>query len=564
MRLIFLFGLVLLAAQAAGQSSWVPVDPRYYHLLERYEIRRGAFSPNFRSSLQPLMREDIGPFADSLYRDTSLALSRSDRFNLRYLANDNHDYSDSARPQTDRSFLSKGGWGELYATHRDFYQFANQDLRIRLNPVIYWEGGADNHLQETPYVNTRGAEIQGQLGNKLGFYTFLADNQALLPAYVDRRIDTNQAVPHAAFWKPLDPNGVDFLSARGYFNFQPMEFITMSLGHDRHKVGTGYRSLILSDHSAPYLFLKINTKVWRLQYTNLFAEMKAYSNRQFSRNDQALPNKYLAFHRLGINLAPSLNIGVWEAAMIGAEDGDAEFRLDYLNPIIFTRYVEQATGSPDNAMIGFDWRWNFLRHFSFYGQIVIDEFLLENVRNYSEGWWANKHGGQAGLKYIDAFGLPNLDLQAELNLMRPFTYTHSDNTRSYTHYGQPLAHPLGANFQELVGTLRYQPFGWLTAKAEVFLAQKGQDSQDSVALGGDIMKNNSLRPREFGFDMLEGERNDLFWANLTLSFQPWHNVFIDLRQVIRRQEQESSGNAFQNNYTGVALRINIAERRYSF
>ena len=54
-----------------------------------------------------------------------------------------------------------------------------------------------------------------------------------------------------------------------------------------------------------------------------------------------------------------------------------------------------------------------------------------------------------GGKYFDAFTVKNLDLQGEMNMVRPYTYTHYDSTANYTHYNQPLAHPLGAGFAEV-------------------------------------------------------------------------------------------------------------------
>ena len=53
---------------------------------------------------------------------------------------------------------------------------------------------------------------------------------------------------------------------------------------------------------------------------------------------------------------------------------------------------------------------------------------------------------KAGFKYIDAFKIKNLDLQGELNYVRPFTYSHFDSVANYSHYNQPLAHPLGREF----------------------------------------------------------------------------------------------------------------------
>jgi len=41
-----------------------------------------------------------------------------------------------------------------------------------------------------------------------------------------------------------------------------------------------------------------------------------------------------------------------------------------------------------------------------------------------------KVGAQAGLKYINAFGLDHLDLQAEYNSIRPYTYSFRDSSAS--------------------------------------------------------------------------------------------------------------------------------------
>ena len=73
------------------------------------------------------------------------------------------------------------------------------------------------------------------------------------------------------------------------------------------------------------------------------------------------------------------------------------------------------------------------------------------------GNWTNKQAVQGGIKYINALGIPNLDLQGEVNIIRPFTYMNYDSTTNFTHYNQPLAHPLGANVKEMIFLARYQP-----------------------------------------------------------------------------------------------------------
>ncbi len=230
--------------------------------------------------------------------------------------------------------------------------------------------------------------------------------------------------------------------------------------------------MILSDFSNNYLFLRIDTDVWRLHYTNIFAQLTSdiVGNRTGLFGTVEFIPKYMAFHRLGVRLGKKVNVGLFESVISGSRDN--EFDFNYINPIIFYRAIEQQEGSTGNALLGVDASWIVGRHVSFYGQAVLDEFVISEIRS-GAGWWGNKYALQLGGKYISALGIDNLDLQFEYNRARPYTYSHQDLYRSYTHYEQPLAHPLGANFDEVIGIVRYQPVDRLTLKAKLIRARSG-------------------------------------------------------------------------------------------
>ncbi len=194
------------------------------------------------------------------------------------------------------------------------------------------------------------------------------------------------------------------------------------------------------------------------------------------------------------------------------------FSLSYLNPIIFLRATEQQNGSADNALIGLDFKANVAKRFQFYGQFLLDEFVLKEIRS-GDGWWANKFGLQLGGKYINAFGLNNLDLQGEINLARPFTYSHFDSVSNYTHYNQPLAHPLGANFVEAIGIVRYQPHPKWTGSARLILWKQGIDSGASN-VGTNIFRLNTDRPAgNYGYELPNGPRTTGVNAQLLVSYE---------------------------------------------
>jgi hypothetical protein len=331
--------------------------------------------------------------------------------------------------------------------------------------------------------------------------------------------------------------------------------------------------LIFSDFSPPAWFIKGNVKVWKLNYLftthQMTADVAGSSTSGLKSMDGGYPQKFVALHHLSINIGKKLNLGVFESVVFSADDstGTNSFRLDYLNPIIFYRAIEQQNGSTDNVMLGFDFKWNAFKGVQFYGQFVLDEFVLDNIKS-GNGWWANKYGIQAGAKYIDAFGVSNLDLQAEANIVRPYTFSHNTLYGDYSSYRQSLAHPLGSNFNEMVGILRYQPLPKLNLVAKLVYTMTGRDST-GLNFGGDMLKNNSTRnngtaDKDYGNTIAQGFSNDILFGSLVASWQFKHNLFIDLNLTVR---QSKSPLEFYNNnsaITSLALRWNIPQRLYEF
>ena len=72
------------------------------------------------------------------------------------------------------------------------------------------------------------------------------------------------------------------------------------------------------------------------------------------------------------------------------------------NPNIFFRPIEYNIGSSDNSFFGVNLKATIFKKHILYSQLILDEFLLEEIRN-NNGWWANKYGFQFGYKSFDLF-----------------------------------------------------------------------------------------------------------------------------------------------------------------
>jgi hypothetical protein len=576
MRNLSLCGLLLMGVVAGwlparAQRVHVPLNADYYDLVERYEIKSGRWARGFHGHVKPYWREAIVQLADSVTADSSARLSWIDTFNLQYLRDDSWEWSaDSATSPNPRPLF-----GALYQRRPAAYSVRNDDVTLTLNPVLYLGLGVGQNVPQPSFVNTRGVEVRGAIGRKLGFYTYLSETQMRLPTYVGDRIVTYDAVPGEGFYKQSGQTGndnitnvdaVDFLTARGYLSFDPIRQINVQFGHDKVFIGPGYRSMILSDYSAPYLFLKLTTQIGRVQYQNLFTEI--ITNERDIPYGQLPPKRYMAHHHLSVNLTDHVNVGVFETVIHTRGKDQGYFDLNYLNPLIFYRAIEQQRKSADNVVLGLDWKVNFLRRFLAYGQLLLDEFKISELRD-ANGWWGNKFAVQVGTKYVDAFGLSNLDLQAEVNLAKPYTYQHQGTLTSYVHYNQPLAHPLGANFVEFIGTARYQPLERLQLGLTFMAANYGTDpaygdDPSGRNFGGNPLLSYVTRAKDYGNYIGQGIGTVTYLADLTATYQLWHNVFAEFRQIIRQQNSALPRLDQGTAYTSLTLRINTPRRLLTF
>lgn len=543
--------LLLTTESLLAQTTYLPEGNKAYPLLERLEIKQGKNSNLNFSSTKPFSRRSAvqeARYADSLYRMGELPLTEVDRYNIQSLYLNNMEWV----PEPDASFESKHPvWNTFYKTPAHLFYVNEKDFFLAIDPVLSFQYGSGAGEEDALYYNKRGITLRGRIANKIGFSTTITDNQERGPLFFRDYVTTHRAVPGMGFYKPFKKNGYDYFDGRGSFTFNVTKYIDVQFGYDKNFIGNGERSLFLDNTGNSALFLKLNTKIWKLNYQNLFMELVPTF---VKHGDHLLDRKYAAMHHLSMNVTPWLNIGLFEGVVFGRKN---RFDFMYLNPIIFLRHVEGTVGSPDNALAGIDFKANAMKQFQFYGQLLLDEFLLKEIFK-NNGFWANKYGYQLGVKYIDAFNIKNLDLQVEANRVRPFTYSHYDSVANYTHYNQPLAHQLEANFQEFIGKVRYQPSPKWHFDAAILYYYKGLDTANAN-FGGDIFKLYSTRTKNYDNFVGGGDRIQVLNAAATLGYELKENLMIEAN-VLFRKESATDPATFYN----IGIRLNAPKRNYNF
>lgn len=453
----------------------------------------------------------------------------------------------------------KSFWKHFYKTPANLFQQDHEDFFLRVNPIFNFHYGREFNAERTLYFNQRGIDIRIGIDNKLYLYTRILETQSAFSSFHDRYVRKNRAIPGNGFYKLYEGgvfgviDGFDFLNGDGGVSFNLTKHVDISLGHGRNFIGNGIRSLLLSDFADNYFSLKLNTQIGKVQYQNIFAELNAISALD-DINDMIVPKKYMTAHYLGFTISNTWHIGLFESVVFTRNN---QFELQYLNPLILYRTVEQKIGSPDNVLLGFDIRHDLSSKSYIYGQLVFDELVISELFS-SKHWWGNKNGYQLGFKTYDLAKLDGLSFRAEFNKVRPYTFSHIDSSASYSHSNQSLSHPLGANFTEKLLAMSYSVSSRLEIQVLSSWMKIGRDDS-SVSYGSNILLSNKLRPKDFGVDHLQGEKEEMFFLRTRVKYELKTNLFLELQYQYRSTNLEKTENVFR-----IGIRMNTAAYRPYF
>lgn len=542
-----------------SQSAPVYTNHDALKYIDRWQIKSGKFSNDLHSTMRPIGRQSIADFTENIFSN-STKYSSKEKMQLDYLLNDNREWSVSGERFSKKPFLKK-----MWQYPAEWISVDAKDFTLKINPILDWRYGfqtdSSSKFQTTGdrlFVNGRGLEIRGMISNKLGFYSRVVEYQERSPFFINNYNTYFDAVQGAGRYVPFKNTGVDYRDVRGGIVFTPIKHIEITFAQDKNFIGDGYRSLLLGDASAPYTFLKINTKVWKFQYTNIFTKMVSQFNHDY---DKLLLTKYGAFHFLSYNITPKWNIGLFESVIFKRNI----FEVSYLNPIILYRAIEHELGSPDNVAMGLTTKFIPKTGNMFYGQILIDDFKFFDLVKQT-GWWGNKIGAQAGWKGTDVLQVAGLDMQLEANVVKPYTYSHYDSISNYSHYNQPLAHPRGANFLELFGQVEYQLADKWIANYRFDYIHQGFSNVTNEGENIFIVTNygdpNTI-PREYDNTVAQGYyRDKIYTHQATLTYTPKHNLYFDCMLLYQSTKETSvtSNRNTKNKYISLGMRLNIFDK----
>ncbi len=554
-NIIVLFICLLFSYTFQAQDTDILLNHDIYHYIDRLDIKNLTQQP-IPTTFKPYRRDLLERIFSQTDTTQLSILEKGWHQRMRILVDDTYA----------SQYSHKGIWNTFYTNGRDLYHVKEEktNLEMYINPAFHLSLGTDIHTFQgndretlTLYNNVRGLSIRGAIFDKIGFYTDVMDNVIRIPSFMFERYEETLRFPGETFVKEFSgtPNGLDFFSARGYLTFSPVPQIRIKAGKDRVFWGHGFQSLLLSDHAPDHLFVNIQSSIWKFVYVNHFSQMLDYIPGK-TDTEGTYPRKYAVFHQLSFLPSPKLSFSIFESIVYVPylPNGKRGFEVQYLNPVIFYRSVEQSLGSPDNSFIGFSGKWNFLQQFQLYGQFVIDDLNISQ-RNQGANYWGNKYGFQLGAKYIDAFNIPTLDLIAEYNRLRPYTYQHFNIAANYSNFDESLGHASGANLENWYLSFRYHPLPALNIELTFNQLEQGLD-ENGINFGSDINLTYAAN-RAGDFDQVVGQGSPLTIDQVygRLTYQLWNtDIYAEIEGRYRQENSRTSASIIGG------IRLNIPQR----
>jgi len=541
--LSFLFLVLCLAS--FSQQVHVPLNHEISSVIEKNLYRKES---NFHTSIRPFYQHQVEPESK-----TDSLINLQTRENRIYLT-------------SDLWWAKALRWTENKLLDEDLVKTQLGTLKLRINPTLDLSRGRDRISLFDTWQNSRGFQIEGEVGQKFAFSSSFRETQALFLPFISDYGNQTFVLPGQGRWKHFKGGpALDVGQASGILLYKANKTFTFQFGHGKNFFGDGYRSLLLSDNAFNYPFLKVETNFWNIKYVNLIAQ---FNHMGFtSAGDRLFDKKWMAAQYLSWNITKRINLSLYEAVTWRALP-TRNFDINYVNPVAFLRPVEFQNGSKDAVLIGMTGKWKIMNNLSLYGQLIIDDLRISEFKD-GTNWWGNKYGIQGGIKTFDLFKVKGLSFQAEYNMVRPYTYSHSDSITAYTQLNEALAHPLGANFKEGLAFLRYNH---KRHYVELKISQAGFGADTAnINHGQDIFlsyNTNKLEVEgaggEYGHKTLQGLKTTLtiLEAKYAYMLNPRSNLMLELG--IRDRIYSNSILENKTRYVYIGVRTSLSNFYYDF
>lgn len=420
-------------------------------------------------------------------------------------------------------------------------------------PIRARNGINDNY--HYPMMNTRGYEVSGSIGKSVYFETNFYENQGRFGAYVDSFIRRYGIIPRQARFKNIgDGLGFDFNYSNARLIYTPNKHLLFDLGYNRNFIGDGYRSMLLSDYATDHPYFKVALSFGNIQYTAMWSQYVAEGAYSQSLYAYGYPHKWGQTYLLDWKATKHFTAGLFESVIWPGQNAQQhnDLGITYASPIIFLHAGQSKSGLQNNELVGLNLKYQILPKVYLYGQAAADE-LGKDIKN--------RYATQLGVRATDFLKVPSWNVLVEYNTARPYTYSSDTNQTTYTQAYLPLAHPLGANFKELLGVTDYTYKNWWF-RLEGFAAKYGNDIQ-GINYGHNILNTTTNFPTG-NITTGQGAATNLYYGDLRIAYilNKKSNLRIEGNLTYRRET--GLGKRYEDLMATIGVRMSFRNLYYDF
>lgn len=397
--------------------------------------------------------------------------------------------------------------------------------------------GRDFSGRKTTGLGSMGVQLGGTITDKVSYNVSGYLSRGSFPNYLTDYINQVGIIPGQAYARYPNKEAYNWAYISASVAYTPSKYLTISAGRDKTFIGDGYRSLLLSDYASPYPFFKLTGTLGNVRYMAMWTYMNdPATTSQYQINRK----KFGVFHYLDWSVNKRLSIGFFENIMgFYTDDNGAKrpFDFNYINPVIFMKPINNSANNPDKSLLGINTKYKITDGLAVYGQFALNEFVSKNFFS-SNGSVTNKYGWQLGIRGSDLFKVKGLNYLLETNSVKPYTYSARSAIENYSSNGEPLAHPWGANFREVVGILNYS-YKRFDFSGEADWGKYGLDV-NGLNYGKDIFKVYIDPAKVLNNYTGQGLATHMIYLEGKASFllNPKYNLRIELGGIFRNETND--------------------------
>ncbi len=294
---------------------------------------------------------------------------------------------------------------------------------ILIDPIIeisYGYNIYNDKIRDTSkliYDNARGMWFRGSFNEKVYFSTTFIETTSKFPFFKDEYIRKREIIPGKASYKEVTDDGLyDYGYASGYFVYKFTKNIFIQGGQDKLFVGNGNSSLVVSENSNNYPFIRVSFGVNNFQYNVIYAKMYDINLRE--PFESRFHDKYANIYTLSYKLN-KFNVGIFESVIYNS---NSVYKILDGLPFIGYHTIDKQVN----------------RYFTLSGFNVNvksgDRFfyLQYAVNNKREG------GVQLGVRNFNTFNINNLNINLEIIKKSKDLYGLN---QEYMNYNQYIGYP---------------------------------------------------------------------------------------------------------------------------